>query len=114
MSWCLNQGPSFNTQDPTPFKINGFFQRFQLLQTDNRMTPGKKEPTLKAETTKGTFKLRGGRGTRPSTKSNQIKYSDAMQKGQSAPIYSGFGNYDNKTSSKISKRGKKLKVRKIK
>ena len=84
------------------------------MQTDSRMTPGKKEPTLKAETTKGTFKFRGGRGIRPKTKSKQIKYSDAIQKGQSAPIYTGFGNRDTKVTTKIAKRGKKLKVRKIK
>ena len=78
------------------------------------MTPGKKEPTLKAETTKGTFKLRGGRGVRPKTKSKQIKYSDAIQKGQSAPIYTGFGKREKKVTTKISKRGKRLKVRKIK
>ena len=58
MSWCLNQGPSFNNVLRNRTKLNGFYQRFNLRQDDNRMTPGKRQPHLPSETTKGTTKLK--------------------------------------------------------
>ena len=58
MSWCVNQGPSFNNVLYDRKKLNGFYQRFELLQSDNRMTPGKRQPVLPAETMKGTWKLK--------------------------------------------------------
>ena len=48
MSWALNQGPSFNNILQPTQKLNGFYQRFQLRQDDNRMTPGKREKVTKA------------------------------------------------------------------
>ena len=60
MSWSMNRGQSFNTTLPgfSYPKLSGFSQRFMLSQNDNRMTPGKSEPHLPTETTKGTFKLK--------------------------------------------------------
>ena len=110
MSWSMNQGPSFDTQMHAFQKLNGFYQRFNLTQDDNRMTPGKRQPKLPEETMKGTFKL-SKRNTRVSRKSKQIKYSDIIPKGQPEPIYSGFGNIKNKATSKIKKSGGKLKRR---
>ena len=111
MSWCVNQGPSFNTMQPVPLKINGFYQRFQLSQDDNRMTPGKRQPKLPNETTKGTFKMKKNKRT---AKGKQIKYTDSIPTGQPQPTYSGFGNIKNKATAKITKSGAKLKKRKIK
>ena len=109
MSWGLNQGPSFNCIVPAPHKINGFYQRFELLQSDNRMTPGKRQPHLPGETMKGTFKLKSKGGSRKVSKN--IKYSDSIPKHQPEPIYSGFANIKNKATSKIKKKGGKLKKR---
>ena len=110
MSWCMNQGPSFDTQQHAFQKLNGFYQRFNLRQDDNRMTPGKRQPKLPEETMKGTWKF-SKRGARVTTKSKQIKYSDSIPKDQPEPIYSGFGNIKNKATSKIKKSGGKLKKR---
>ena len=111
MSWCVNQGPSFDTQIHAFDKLNGFFQRFELRQDDNRMTPGKKQPHLKPETTKGTFKLKPAKRRA----SKQVKTADAVPEHQPEPIYSGFGNIKNKATSKIKKKGvSRLKRRKIK
>jgi len=98
MSWCVNQGPSFNTFAPaSATKLNGFYQRFQLMQDDNRMTPGKREVKV---TSKGLRK-----------KDKQVKYSDSIPKGQAQPIYSGFSNIKNKATKQIKRRGGKLKKR---
>ena len=110
----MNKGPSFNTVSPPPFKLNGFYQRFQLSQDDNRMTPGKPEPTLKAETMKGTGKSRGKKGNRVGSKKNQIKYTDSIPTGQPQPTYSGFSNITNKATKSIRKPGRGLKRRRIK
>ena len=101
MSWALNQGPSFNNIMQPQYKLNGFYQRFQLTQDDNRMTPGKREPVNK------TDNLRKG------SKGKRIKYTDSIPKGQPQPIYSGFANIKNKTSTKIKKKGGKLKKRTV-
>ncbi len=101
MSWCVNQGPSFNNKRQQYRRLNGFFQRFQLEQDDPRMTPGKRQPKLREETMKGTFKLKKAKkGTR---KSKQIKYTDAIPENQPPPVYSGFSNIKNKASAKIVK-----------
>jgi len=106
----MNQGPSFDVTRKSPFKLNGFFQRFELQQNDNRMTPGKRQPILKPETMKGTFAYK-----KPSRRvDKRIKYKDAIPQGQDAPIYSGFGNIKNKATTKIVKRARRLKRRKIK
>ena len=110
MSWALNQGPSFNNVLYDNKKLNGFYQRFQLRQDDNRMTPGKREPVLPAETMKGTFKLKKTK-RKPSKKA--LKPSDNIPKAQPMPIYSGFSNIKNKASQKITKQGGKLKKRTV-
>ena len=46
----MNRGPSFDTQQHAFQKLNGFYQRFNLRQDDNRMTPGKRQPKLPEET----------------------------------------------------------------
>ena len=95
MSWCINQGPSFNDVLRDRKKLNGFYQRFELQQDDNRMTPGKRQPHLPAETMKGTFKLKKG-NRRPKKKA--VQPSDNIPKTQPIPIYSGFANIKNKAS----------------
>jgi len=107
MSWCVNQGPSFNTVMGAYQKLNGSFQRFSLQQDDPRFTPGKRQPKLKAETMKGTFKLK--KSKRPG-KDKQIKYTDAIPENQPQLIYGGFSNIKNKASSKIVM-GKKSKLK---
>ena len=102
MSWCVNQGPSFDVQRHQFQKLNGFYQRFNLTQDSPLMTPGKREPHLSGST------LRKGK------KDKQIKYTDSIPQDQPAPIYSGFSNTRNKVNSKIKKSGGKLKRRKIK
>ena len=111
MSWCVNQGPSFDTQRHAYNKLSGFFQRFELQQDDNRMTPGKRAPVPRQETMKGTFKLKPTKRRQKT----QVKISDAVPQHQPEPIYSGFGNIKNKATSTIRKKRKpRLKVRKIK
>jgi hypothetical protein len=102
MSWCVNQGPSFDVQRHQFQKLNGFYQRFNLTQDSPLMTPGKREPHLSGST------LRKGK------KDKQIKYTDSIPQDQPAAIYSGFSNTRNKVNSKIKKSGGKLKRRKIK
>ena len=109
MSWCINQGPSFNNVLYDRTKLNGFYQRFELLQDDNRMTPGKRQPVLPAETMKGTWKLK--KSTRKPKK--VVKPSDNIPTTQPQPIYSGFSNIKNKASRKIQKQGGKLKKRTV-
>ena len=111
MSWALNQGPSFDTTRKSPYKLNGFFQRFELLQDDNRMTPGKRQPVTKPETMKGTFALKKPSRAR---KDKRIKYSDAIPAGQPTPTYSGFANIKNKATTRVVKSGRKLKRRRKK
>jgi len=95
----------------SPYRLNGFYQRFELRQDDNRMTPGKRQPIPKPETMKGTFALKK---TTSRKSSKRIVYSDAIPKGQPSPTYSGFGNIKNKASTKIVKSGRKLKRRRKK
>ena len=102
MSWCVNQGPSFDNQRHQYGKLNGFYQRFNMTQDSNMMTPGKREPHLSGST------------LRKKQKDKQIKYSDSIPKDQPEPLYSGFSNTRNKVTSKIKKSGGKLKRRKIK
>ena len=110
MSWACNQGPSFNNQLQTYGKLNGFYQRFNLRQDDNRMTPGKREPHLRAETTKGTFSMK--KGNRKQTK--QVTPRDNIPKQQPQPIYSGFGSIKNKATDKIRKNTGKVRKRRQK
>lgn len=105
MSWAVNQGPSFDNQRHAYQKLSGFYNRFNLLQDDNRMTPGKREPHLRKQ--KMT-------GRRPAKQPGQVKYSDSIPQDQPEPIYRGFSNIKNKATTKIKKKGGKLKVRKIK
>jgi hypothetical protein len=109
MSWCINQGPSFNNVLRDSKKLNGFYQRFNLLQDDNRMTPGKRQPVLPAETMKGTWATKGKGRKRPQPK--VVKPTDNIPKAQPMPIYSGFSNIKNKATRKIRKQGGKLKKR---
>ena len=108
MSWCMNRGPSFISVLTDRKKLNGFYQRFELRQDDNRMTPGKRQPHLPAETMKGTFKLK--KSTRK-PKKNVVKPADNIPKNQPIPIYSGFGNIKGPSSQGIKKQGGKLKKR---
>lgn len=93
MSWCVNEGPSFNNKLGAYPKLNGFYQRFQLEQDDPRMTPGKTQPKLPRK---------------------QVKYSDTIFPGQPEPIYRGFSNIKNKATKNIKKSKKKLKRRVLK
>jgi len=71
------------------------------------MTPGKREPHLPAETTKGTWSTK--KGSRQQAK--QVTPRDNIPKQQPEPIYSSFSNVKNKASTKIQKAGGKLKKR---
>ena len=103
MSWCVNQGPSFDNQRHQYGKLSGFYQRFNLTQDSNMMTPGKRAKVLSGS----TLRPKGWQG-------KQIKYSDSIPKTQAEPIYSGFANTRNQVTTKIKKAGKKLKRRRIK
>ena len=114
MSWCINQGPSFNNVLRDSKKLNGFYQRFNLLQDDNRMTPGKRQPLLPAETMKGTWATNAkGRRKRKGSRPKAVKPTDNIPKAQPMPIYSGFGNVKNKANRKVQKQGGKLKKRTV-
>jgi hypothetical protein len=104
MSWCLNQGPSFDTERHQFGKLNGFYQRFNLTQDSNLMTPGKREKVLSNAKTKGS---------RPAKQPKPVKYSDSIPKTQPEPIYSGFSNTRNKVTTAIKKSGRKLKRRNL-
>jgi len=110
MSWACNQGPSFNNTLQTYPKLNGFYQRFNLTQEDNRMTPGKRQPVLPQETTKGTFSLK--KANRKQTK--QVTPRDNIPQQQPEPIYSGFSNIKNKATGKIRQNKGKVRKRRIK
>ena len=114
MSWVLNRGPSFNTMRSGASQkmgFSGFQQRFELSQDSNLMTPGKKEPHLKAETTKGTTKLK--KSNRKPKGNPACK--DSIPKGNPQPIYGGFANVKSKASTRIQKsKSKKLKKQSIK
>ena len=106
MSWELNLGPSFNiTRTGGSYStLSGFGQRFMLLQSDQRMTPGKPEPHLPAETMKGTTKTK-----KANRKPKRIRCKEHMPAGNPEPIYGGFGNITNAASTKVVKRVKKKK-----
>jgi hypothetical protein len=74
------------------------------------MTPGKRQPVLRAETTKGTFSLK--KVNRKQAK--QVTPRDNIPQGQPQPIYSGFGNIKNEATNKIRKQGGKLRKRRVK
>ena len=99
MSWSCNQGPSFDNQLHSFQMLNGFYQRFNLRQDDNRMTPGKREVRPEAPTI-----YKGRKGT-------QVTPRDNIPKQQPQPIYSSFSNVKNKATTKIQKSGGKLKKR---
>ena len=112
MSWSMNAGPSFNITRPgdSYSDLSGFGQRFMLLQTDPRMTPGKKEPHLPGETMKGTTKLK-----KSNRKVKKKPCKDYMPKGNAEPIYGGFGkSKPNKASTKVVKSKRKLKKHRVK
>ena len=92
MSWAINQGPSFNVMRPGSSyqQLTGFTQRFMLTQDSTLLTPGKAEPHQKAETMKGTFKLRGK--TKMKKKPERCK-NLVMPMASLKPeaIYGGFG-----------------------
>ena len=112
MSWCVNEGPSFNIVRPgaSYSDLSGFGQRFMLKQDDPRMTPGKAEPHLPAETMKGTYKL--GKSNR---KVKKKPCKDHMPKGNPEPIYGGFAkSKPNKASTKVVKSKGKLRKQRVK
>jgi len=82
-----------------------------LGQDDPRMTPGKPEPHLPAETRKGTTKLR-----KSNRKIKVKRCKEYMPKGNPEPIYGGFAkSKPNKASTKVVKRkAKKLKKQRVK
>ena len=81
-----------------------------LLQTDPRMTPGKKEPHLPGETMKGSTKLK-----KSNRKVKKKPCKDYMPKGNPEPIYGGFGkSKPNKASTKVVKSKGKLKKHRVK
>ena len=110
MSWCINQGPSFNITRPgnSYQQLTGFTQRFMLTESDPRMTPGKKHPHLPAETMKGTFKTK--------KQTHQIKEKPCkdliMPTGNPEPIYGGFAkSKPNYATTKIQKPKRKKRKR---
>ena len=103
MSWSMNQGPSFNLQVPGSSQkmgFSGFANRFELRQDSVLMTPGRAEPHLKAETIKGTTKLKKANRK---TKGNP-KCKDAIPTGNPEPIYRGFANIKSKVTKKVSRK----------
>ena len=80
--------------------FSGFQNRFELPQDSALMTPGEKEPHLKAETTKGTTKLRkSNRKPKPNPRCNE-----AIPTGNPEPIYGGFANIKSKVTKKVSRK----------
>ena len=114
MSWCINEGPSFNITRPgnSYQQLTGFTQRFMLREDDPRMTPGKKHPHLPAETMKGSTKLKKHQ--------RQIKEKPCkdliMPKGNPEPIYGGFAkSKPNKATTKVVKpKRKKMRRKRVK
>ena len=102
MSWCINQGPSYNLARPgTSYsQLSGFSQRFLYTQDDPRFTPGKKEVTLPASTMKGTFALKKGKKAK-----KQSRKSLVMPMPKQEEIYGGFANI-------VPDEGKRLRRRK--
>ena len=107
MSWSLNQGPSFNNVLRPTQKLNGFYQRFDILSNDLRIGKNGRIPNPRKETTKGTFKLK--KSKRQPTK--RAKPSDGIPQYQPQPIYGGFADVKSKATKKIQKQGGKLKKR---
>lgn len=115
MSWVLNGGPSFNlTRAGSSYnQLTGFTQRFMLRQDDHRMTPGKSEPHMPAETAKGTTKLKKHQRKIKAKSCKDL----VMPKGNPEPIYGGFSNIKNKATKRVSRKGKgkqKLRKRRVK
>ena len=113
MSWAINQGPSFDVirKGSSYSKLSGFDQRFMLLESDPRMTPGKAHVHLPPETMKGTFKMKkANRKVKKKACKDHI-----MPKGNPEPTYGGFGkSKPNKASRKVVKPGKPLKKYRVK
>ena len=114
----MNAGPSFNIQRPGSSyqQLTGFTQRFMLTQDSTLLTPGKAEPHQKAETMKGTFKLRGK--TKMKKKPERCKNLVMPQATLALEsIYGGFGKSKpglgafSKVAKKKSKNRKKKKKR---
>lgn len=99
MSWMLNNGPSFNTTLPGSSypQLSGFTQRFMLRQDDARMTPGKPEPHLPSETTKGTYKLK-----KPTRKAKRVRCKDlsGIPSKKNEPTYQPFAAQPTKRKRK--------------
>jgi len=117
MSWAVNGGPSFNVTRPGSSyqQLTGFTQRFMLTQDSTLLTPGKAEPHQKAETMKGTFKLRGKTKMKkkPARCKNLVMPMDSLKP---EAIYGGFGKSKPGLSAKPkpkkkSKKGKHKKKR---
>jgi hypothetical protein len=76
-----------------------------MTQDDPRRTPGKAEPHYKAETMKGTTKMR-----KSNKKVKVLRCREQVPKGNPEPIYSGYSNVKNKASKRVvKKKRKKLK-----
>jgi hypothetical protein len=106
MSWCTNQGPSFNNNLQRYPKLSNFYSRCQMSQNDNRLTPGKRQALPKNET------LKGGKGSK--VRRRKIKTDDNFDNRGAEPIYSGFSNIVNKATAGPKKQGGKLRKRRIK
>jgi hypothetical protein len=98
MSWCTNQGPSFNDTLQRYPKLSNFYSRFQKAEDDGSKVVPKDE------------KLKKGAKVRR----KKITSKDNFDDRGAAPIYSGFGNIVNKATSAPKKQGKKLRKRRIK
>ena len=110
MSWALNQGPSFDLVRPGSSynQLSGFSQRFLYTQDDLRRFPGKKQPTLPAETMKGTFALKKASKVRQAPAKSLV-----MPKEKVEQIYSGFENIEPvRQERKQPKRNRKRKRKK--
>ena len=108
MAFVLNEGPSFNVLragSSYPL-LSGFGQRFDLLQSDPRFTPGKAPVHLPAETMKGTFKVhKANRKPKPAPK----RACPVDTKPQ--PIYGGFANVKPEDSKPRKRKRKKRRKR---
>lgn len=89
MTYNVNLGPSMSLLLQPPRQLNGFASRFVLQQNDPRFTPGRAEPRLPSETTKGTTKTK--KSNRKAKKVNNQKLTGMITNKPKA-IYGGFGN----------------------
>ena len=116
MSWSLNGGPSFNLTRPGDSYdlLSGFGQRFILTQDSQLLTPGKKQPSLPAETVKGSTKDKRRKKMSKKAKSDKELIMPKVSLAPE-PIYGGFGkSMPNKAKKKVIKSKGKKRIYRVK